>query len=375
MRKLNSRRLRENIEKRINADIEACRVGGATVSVMQNDEIVYEGIFGVKNCETGEELKPDTIFRIASMTKPVTAAAVLIEMSRKHLSVDDLVSDYLPEYGDMDVGRIEDGRPIVTGHADVPLRIYHLLSHTSGIATGNIGDLRFMMSPEQKSTMQGVVGFYAGQPLGFEPLSAQMYSTTSFDVAARIIELTSGMPFDRYLEKELYAPLGMKDTTFAPTPEQFGRLICLHNLDNGRSVNVPGIPGCVFGDYALTYTGAGAGLASTLKDYQAFAQMLLHRGDGIIAPELVDRMASQNIPSSIMPGNQKWGLGVRVITEESYRYLPVGTFGWSGAYGTHFWVDPADSVTAVYMKNSVYDGGSGAVTAANFEKDVEEAFE
>lgn len=375
MRKLNAEKLKENIEKRISADISSNRVGGALVSVTQNDEIVYDGLFGVKNYETGEELKIDTIFRIASMTKPVTAAAVLIEMTKGRLSVDDLVSDYLPEYGDMNVGRIENGVPVVTGKAETPLRIYHLLSHTSGVATGAVGDLRYLMTPEQKSTMRGVVDFYSGQPLGFDPLSAQMYSTSAFDVAARIVELTSGMPFDCYLEQELYAPLGMRDTTYSPTPEQFERMICLHNLVDGKSVNQPGVPGCVFGDYPLTYTGAGAGLASTLRDYQAFARMLLHRGEGIIAPELIERMSSQNIPTSIMPGSERWGLGVRVIVSGDYRRLPVGTFGWSGAYGTHFWVDPADNVTAVYMKNSVYDGGSGALTAANFEEDVEASFE
>ena len=375
MRKLDCAKLKENIEKRLNADIEACRVGGAVISVMQNDEIVYDGVFGAKDNETGGELKPDTVFRIASMTKPVTAAAVLIEMSRNHLSVDDLVSDYLPEYGEMEIGRIVDGKVTVTGKATTPLRIYHLLSHVSGIATGAVGDLRGLMTSEERKTMRGSAEFYSRQPLGFNPLSGQMYSTASFDVAARIVELTSGMRFDEYLEKELYAPLGMKDTAFAPTEEQFGRMIKLHNLVDGRSVNYEGVPGTVFADYPVTYTAAGAGLASTLRDYQAFAQMLLHRGEGIIAPELVDRMGTQNVPTSIMPGYERWGLGVRVIVSDKYRRLPVGTFGWSGAYGTHFWVDPSDNVTAVYMKNSVYDGGSGALTAANFEEDVEASFE
>ena len=85
-------------------------------------------------------------------------------------------------------------------------------------------------------------------------------------------------------------------------------------------------------------------------------------------------MATAQVPAEIMPGNERWGLGVRVITQEAYRILPVGTFGWSGAFGTHFWVDPVNQVTAVYMKNSLYDGGSGAVTAYHFEEDVFASF-
>ena len=120
-------------------------------------------------------------------------------------------------------------------------------------------------------------------------------------------------------------------------------------------------------------------MASTLDDYSAFAEMLLNKGNAgekqIISPELIEMMATPQLPKSIMPDPQVWGLGVRVITHESYKILPVGAFGWSGAYGTHFWVDPVNKITAVYLKNSAYDGGSGALTAAHFEEDVTNSFE
>jgi CubicO group peptidase (beta-lactamase class C family) len=374
MRELNSEKLARNIESRIGGDISAGRVGGALVSVVQHDKVVYESAFGSFTPGGNDELPMNTIFRIASMTKPVTAAAVLIEASRGRLGLGDLVSDYLDGYRNLSIGKTEDGKIIITGQQKTLIRIYHLLTHTSGIGSGDIGDLRCMMTGEQKSSMKGSVSFHSTAPLGFDPFTAQAYATAAFDVAAAIIEKTSDMPFDEYLNKELFEPLGMTDTTFSPNEDQFKRLIGLHDLKDGESVCVPTLPGYVFADYPTSYTAAGAGLASTLEDYKHFAAMLLQGGQGIIKPEYVEMMSSPQVPQLIMPGSQRWGLGVRVICDSSYLRLPAGSFGWSGAYGTHFWVDPADDLYAVYMKNSLYDGGSGAITAANFEEDVERGF-
>ncbi len=375
MRELNSKKLARNIESRIGGDISAGRVGGALVSVVQHNKIIYEGSFGSFTPGDNGELPMNTIFRIASMTKPVTAAAVLIEASCGRLSLGDLVSDYLDGYRDLKIGKITDGKIIITEQQKNPIRIYHLLTHTSGIGSGDIGDLRWVMNDEQKSSMEGSVSFYSTAPLGFDPYTAQAYAATAaFDAAAAIIEKTSDMPFDEYLKKELFEPLGMTDTTFSPNEDQFKRLIDIHDLKDGESVRVQTLPGYVFADYPTSYTAAGAGLASTLEDYKRFAAMLLHGGQGIIKPEYVEMMSSPQVPQLIMPGAQRWGLGVRVICDSSYRRLPAGSFGWSGAYGTHFWVDPADDLYAVYMKNSLYDGGSGAITAANFEEDVERGF-
>lgn len=143
---------------------------------------------------------------------------------------------------------------------------------------------------------------------------------------------------------------------------------------DGTGAVYPMKPGCVFDETPCTHFLGGAGLISSLDDYIRFAQMLLRggeiNGNRILSENTVKFMSEPQVPESIMHGNERWGLGMRVITSDEYKYLPKGTFGWSGAYGTHFWVDPVNGITAVYMKNSVYDGGSGAITAANFEKDV-----
>ena len=130
----------------------------------------------------------------------------------------------------------------------------------------------------------------------------------------------------------------------------------------------------IFADFPESYFCAGAGLFSSLSDYVRFASMLQNGGelDGvrILSKQSVDEIATPHVSADIMAGNERWGLGVRVITEKSYTTLPVGTYGWSGAYGSHFWIDPVNRITAIYMKNSLYDGGAGSVTSRQFEKNV-----
>ena len=126
----------------------------------------------------------------------------------------------------------------------------------------------------------------------------------------------------------------------------------------------------MFADFPTSHQLGGAGLTSTVSDYLLFAEMLLGGGGGIISPESVRLMSTPSVPYSVQKRNKRWGLAVKVVSDESYESLPIGAYGWSGAYGTHFWVDPENKVVAVYMKNSHYDGGGDAITAKNFEWDV-----
>ncbi len=248
MRKLDVGLLKKRIESRINADVNNKTVGGALVQVMQDDKVLYRGAFGSITPDGTDIVPFDTMFRMASMTKPITAAAILILAGKGKLKIDDPIDNYLPQYSDMNIGKVTE--------------------------SGNI---------------------------------------------------------------------------------------------------------MIIGNLPTTCFCGGAGLASTLDDYSAFAQMLVHSGRvgnlQIIAPELANAMRTPQLPHHVMPGPQVWGLGVRVITDDSYGRLPTGSFGWSGTYGTHFWVDPGNRISAVYLKNSLYDGGSGAVTAAHFEEDVTGSFQ
>lgn len=377
MKKINPELLRQRLESRINDDIESGRVGGAGVLVMQDGKVLYRGDLGYSDCDTKTPLAPNSIFRLASMTKPITAAAVLIQIGRGVVDLFDPIDKFLPEYSELYVGRVdENGNVVRTSKAQNKVRILHLLTHSSGIGTLEVGDRQWAeMGVERMASIQSVVDYFSGAVLAFEPYTAQTYSPVlGFDVLARIVEVTSGMPYAEFVKAEILDPLGMKDTTFTPTEEQWGRFVNMHNLVDGKGVSANVGERFIFENFPLTYHCGGAGLASTVDDYAKFASMLLNggrHGDRQIIPAaLVRSMAIPHLPETIMPCHEIWGLGVRVIVKEEYPSLFVGSYGWSGAYGTHFWIDPENKVIGIYLKNSRYDGGAGALTACNFEYDV-----
>ncbi len=378
-------RLEKNIKSATEERINNGKLTGAHIYVSRNSEEIYNKTFGKKSAG-GEALADNATYRIASMTKPVTAVAMLIEYQRGHLDIYKNVEDYLPEFADMQVVSKfdEQGKILETVPATEKLKVYQLVSHTSGIMCGGLLDVyysNYTIEHNEGLTMQEMVKYYSTMPLAFNPGTAQAYSTAAFDVAAQIILNVSGeTDFEEYLKKNIFEPLGMVDTTFKPTPEQFERMVAVHDMDTdtGAAVDAPTPSDRVFGGFPVTYYAAGAGLMSTMADYIKFAEMLQNNGkaqDGtvILNEDMVKLMATPvpEMSNGIMSGDTQWGLAVRVIVKPSYKHgLPVGSFGWSGAYGTHFWIDPISKITAVYMKNSFYDGGAGAQTANEFEECV-----
>ena len=376
MKKLDKVLLNENIEKIMAEDLYECNVGGASLIVNQSGKTVFKKHFGTVSPENTEAVSDSTLFRLASMTKPITSVAAMMLLEKGLLSLDDTVESFLPQFKDMYVEKVENGVITERIPAKTKLTVKHLLSHTSGIGSGVTGAYYApKMTKEILSTLDGSVDFYAEAGLSFDPFTAQEYSGVgAFDVLAKIVEVLSGNNYNDYLKENIFEPLGMTDTTFTPSNEQWDRIITMYNKEDGRGVVGKVIDGCVFENNPPTHFLGGAGLISSLSDYSIFAEMLRGRGSlgdvQILKPETVELISTPKVPESIMPGNERWGLGVRVITSEEYKLLPVGTFGWSGAYGTHFWVDPVNDITAVYMKNSRYDGGSGARTSKRFEAAV-----
>ncbi|MBR3687007.1 MAG: beta-lactamase family protein [Clostridia bacterium] len=376
MKILDEQKIKIKIENRINEDIASGRVGGASVIVKQEGKVVYQNCFG--RSDNGKPLTESTIFRLASLTKPITTAAILKQVDRGLVSIYDPIEKFIPEFADMEIGALAEGEEIViVRKATEKIKILNLLNHTSGVGSLELGDKLFTkLLPHEKVDLQSIANAYANLPLAFEPGSVTAYSPLiAFDLLARVVEITSGKAYDQFLKEELFAPLGMVDTTFVPTEDQWGRIVNLHNFEDGKSSFLPLDKHHTMSDLPLTYFCGGASLVSTIGDYSRFAEMLLADGktaDGtqLISRELIKKMQTPSLSDQIMPGPQKWGLGVRVITGADYVLLPVGSFGWSGAYGAHMWVDPENQITAVYMKNSLYDGGAGALTAAHFEEDV-----
>ncbi len=376
MMKLNAEKIASNIEARIGADIRCGKVGGASVLVMQEGQTVYQGCFGLAG--EGRELTQEHIFRLASMTKPITGAAILKQVGRGLVSLDDPISKFIPGFEEMELGALDgDGKVIIKGKAQKQVTVLHLLTHTSGIGSGLPGGVtERLIDASQRIDLARIAPAYAKLPLEFEPYTAQSYSpTAAFDILARIVELTSGLSYEQFLKTEFFRPLGMTDTGFLPTESQWDRMVSIHDLKDGKAVFHPVDRSHIFGDHLLTHHCGGAGLFSTVRDYIRFAEMLLNEGktaagEPLLSPDLIRQMRTPAVPEAVMPWAERWGLSVRVIVSPDYKRLPVGAFGWSGAYGTHFWVDPENRITAVYMKNSHYDGGSGARTAWQFEEDV-----
>ena len=201
----------------------------------------------------------------------------------------------------------------------------------------------------------------------------------AFDIGARIVEKVSGQDFAAYVKKNITDVIGMKDTTFNPTADQWQRVVKMHVLNASGKAAEEADYAHIYGTNPLTYYCGGAGLMSTAEDYSLFAETLLFggiapNGNQVIGEKCLKEMSTPYCPIGFMDeGTQKtgvtWGLGVRVFTNDNGK-LPKGTFGWSGAYGTHFFVDPVNKITAVYMKNSRSNVGAGAATAENFENDV-----
>ena len=375
MRYLDVNKLAQAIESRIEEDLTCHRVGGVSVLVSQNGSVVYKKHFG-RDSEAFQQTPDDTtMFRLASMTKPITGVAAMILADRGLLSVDDAVASYLPAFSNPFLLG-EDGARIPVSE---PITIKHLLTHSSGVGSGLAGQASARkLTNEHRRTIDSYVDFLAGEPLSFVPGTKVEYSgTAAFSVLSAIIEKVSGQPFADFLKREIFDPCGMVDTTFDPTPEQWARMVAMHNRCDGVSGEGKTAAGRVFEQFPPACPLGGAGLVSTLADYSRFAHMLLaggvHEGHRVLSERSVAMMSSPQISPDIQPNKQRWGLSVRVITSEKYGALPVGAFGWSGAYGTHFWVDPVNRIVAIYMKNSRYDGGSGAVTAAHFEQDVASA--
>ena len=370
---LDETQIRNNITKTCSADLSAGHIGGAAVLVKQNGETIYQDFFGSSG--EGRDVTDKTLFRLASMTKPITAAAVLKEIKKGNLSLDSTVDEFIPEYAKMTIGDLdENGEIVVVGQAKSKITVRHLLSHTSGVGSGRLSSKEDRLTAGAQTDLKSITDAYANLPLSFEPFSAQAYSATvGFDILARIVEIVSGKSYDKYLTEEIFEPLGMTDTTFAPTDEQWERMTLMHSYKDGISSFAPLNKKTIFGGYPLTYFCGGAGLASTLSDYEKFVDMLASRGktasgEQLITEELIDLMSTPTSPMEFYTG-EAWGLSVRVITGDKNR-IPRNSFGWSGAYGCHFWIDPANKITAIYMKNSTYDGGASAKTGQNFEIDV-----
>nr|AIF26904.1 putative hydrolase [uncultured bacterium fosmid pJB148G3] len=364
--------IRRHAEKRVSDKLQP----GCSWCVTRHGHVVSKGVVGWS--VYGEiPLTEDAIFRLASMSKPITACAVMMQAEKGLFRLTDCVEKYLPEFHGMQY-YAEDGS--VQPASAITIR--QLLSHSSGLLQDESGMTQFAeIRPKDGDTLKTMMPRYAKTILAFAPETRSSYSgVAGLDVLSRLVEITSDMSYGEFLRKNIFEPLEMSDTTFHPTQEQRVRIVPLYTVENGtftpKECAMPAM-------LAESYESGSANLVGTLMDYIQFAEMLRRNGIGvngnrILCPRSVERMRmpayAHTIPSLLGEGVE-WGLGMRVITMANGDAAPLskGAYGWSGAFNTHFFIDPTLDLTAVYMCNIANGGGAGAPTTFEFENDVMQA--
>ena len=362
----------ERIEKKV--------LVGSVIKINIDGKTVWNSAHGWADLESDKKMSTDAIFRLASMSKPITGVAVMQLVESGKIGLHDDISKYIPELKDFSIGvRDKDGKIINGGKATKGIQVFHLLTHSSGLAQADIGFEQFELPgihPVENDTLETIVPRYKNILLDCDPGTAMGYGAIApFDVLSRIVEVVSGMTFSEYLKKNIFEPLGLKDITFHPTEEQRSRLLSIYNADGtitkhpATTQNMIGLP--------ETQESGAACLLGSMDDYMVFAECLLNDGElngvRLLKPETVKMMRTAQITPDVLGYNEEcvWGLSVRVITDKRPEsVLPYGTYGWSGAYGTHFIVCPELKLVAVYGSNLTNAGGSGAPTAFELEQDI-----
>ena len=385
MRKLDKDLLYKNVIGRREADIADKTVGGASVLVAQNGEVLLEECRGYSNVETKAPLFKTNMFRLASMTKPVSAVATLVAEEMGYFSLSDSVADYFPEFLEMYVGRLEEGIVVADKKPEKLPILRDFLTHTSGFMC--VSPL-FLSQNEQipraaYESLETMVNYCLKNTfLTFEPRQATGYGAyLPFDLIAYLIEKKSGMKYADFVNKYVLYPLGIKDLTYNPDDEQWSRFVTMCERNSPTEMVNVEMGRHTFEDFPLTYTCAGAGLSGNARAYFRFAEMLRRGGslDGvrIISEESVKKLHTVFIGEELIGKNATtgWGLSVQ-IRRKGYPHLTEGSYGWSGAYGTHFFIDPENEIVAIYLKNTRwYDSHGAGNTGRHFEADVVSSME
>jgi CubicO group peptidase (beta-lactamase class C family) len=352
----------DRIQTLVKRHIDAGEIPGAVMLVARKGQIAYVNVQGTMDVETRKPMTRDSVFRMASMTKPVIGVSIMMLMEEGKLRLTDPVSRFIPDFKNQQTAILQE-----PARGNVPIKFYtvpaarditikDLLTHTSGLSSGPMG--QSVVAKEGRRRPDDILSTYLPRvgksPLEFQPGTRWMYSASDgFDVLARVVEVASGMPLNQFLQQRLFGPLEMTETSHWPTDAQMPRLVTAYTFTDGKMVKNQNSMSMS----SKVYFAGGGGLVSTVDDYARFAQMLANGGElngkRVLGTRTVQLMSSVHIPSTLPGRNagEAFGLSVRVI-EDAVRgdfRLSNGSFGWSGAYGTHFWIDPKEQIVAVMM--------------------------
>jgi len=350
---------------RMQSFIDQHEIAGAVTLVASGEGVLDLETFGQADLEKKIAMKPDTMFWIASMTKPIAASAILMLQDQGKLSVDDPVAKFLPELADV---RTKEGKP-------AHLTIRHLLTHTSGMEEATQAEAI------AAKTLAELIPDYAHKPVDFEPGSKWSYCQSGINTLGRIVEVISGESFPEFLQKNFFDPLNMKDTTFYPTADQAARIATSYRRTKEGMLEPATI--WLLNGMDVTsrdrYPAPNAGLFSTAGDYAQFARMILNHGTlhghRYLSPEAVAQMTSiqtGDLQTGFTPGNG-WGLGWCVIRHPQgvTERLSPGTFGHGGAYGTQAWIDPTrDLIYLLMVQRADFPNGDASELRKVFQEVV-----
>jgi CubicO group peptidase (beta-lactamase class C family) len=357
-----SRERLERIDAMLEQRIAAGELVGAVAVVARRGVVAHVATHGVMDLETRKPMTDDTLFRIASMTKPIVAAGVLIMVEENKLRLNDPVSRYIPEFRGLKVAvpRADAGSGATAAFdTTAPQRevtIKDLLTHVSGLGSGRVSDSTISaVARKEGETLADYIPRLGSTTLEFEPGSRWAYSPgAGFETLGRVLEIVSGLPLDRFLERHVFAPLGMNDITFWPSDADWDRVATVYRLEDGALGKF--VPPNDTMSRGVYFRGSG-GLFSTARSYVPFGIMLANGGElggvRILSRKSVEMLRAVHVPDTLpgRPAGEGYGLGVRVVTDHAARntLLSTGTYGWSGAQGTHFFVDPEEQLVGVLM--------------------------
>jgi len=343
-------------------DIERAMHVGCVALVAHRNEVIYHKAFGHRDRAKDLPMTEDTIFRIYSMTKPVTSVAVMMLVEEGKVGLDDPVGKYLPALAELRVAPSRAARRVDENAeptaAERPITIRDLLRHTSGLTYGFFGNTptdqayRAAGILTTQSNLQELIDALAEIPLLYQPGTRFHYSV-SVDVLGRVVEVVSEQSLDEFFAERIFAPLGMRDTFFTVpqnkrerlaemyTPAAGGKLVPADPMESWRFVN------------ANDFHSGGGGLCSTAHDYLRFCQMLLHEGElngkRLLKPETVREMTHNQLADlPRAPRSFRFGLGFAIDRE--------GRYAWGGAAGTRFWIDPKNDVIGLFLVQIMPDG-------------------
>jgi CubicO group peptidase (beta-lactamase class C family) len=362
--------IRAAVEKFISAQ----DISGAVTVVAAKDKLLALDTIGLADVAKKRPMEPNTVFWIASMTKPLTAVSILMLQDEGKLKVSDPVEKFIPEFAAL---KTPSGQP-------AHITIEQILTHTSGLGEGNAAAIK------SAHTLADLIPIYLASPMLYEPGDHWRYTQSGINTAARIVEVTSGLPFDAFVSKHILKPLGMKNTTFYPNKKQRSHLATPYIKDKQTGA-LTAAPYANFGNNGQPPFGNG-GLFSTGPDYARFCQMLLNggtfKGKRYLSPAAFQQLTTVHT-GELKTGflqtdeygnrgmNYGWGIGVEILKTPHpgvAEMLSPGTFGHGGAWGTQAWIDPVRGLAYILMVQRPVINGDASKLRQAFQQAASDAF-